>query len=421
MNTKFSRVGLLLLVVTILNITLGIGTSIAMYMLRIQYNIEYTESSDEVDYNKLSSIVEYYENNRLNLKSKYKLEGYAESCVDPRHCINCEDIKYRLRDDILLHSNRPYTMSIRNEFRENIKYYNTASRESNPKRYDDITDLWIVYDSDNYKKVTLENGKTQLLYKGSPIRALASNNDIGTLDKIIQYYRDNQSQFILNAQDGLTLFNRYPDGSESELNLEKSGSSDIQEYFELDASTIRNIASNNATNTASNLELDKDYLRYKFRNEYTADGLVNGNNNIELGLPVASKEVKVYSLENPNNLEKATNTNLKTWIIPIYIDGKLEGFNGNLVDNWLLMDCITILYKDNSESNPIRIFDIDDKYNFSIRNNHRKIYVSDGELTIIDLEKTDTTDLSNKNVVNVKEDIHYEVDKTHFRYLDIPN
>lgn len=359
----------------------------------------------------------------------YNIFRLQKSAIDKRKAyyneiynINCDNIRERLSDNILLHSNLPYNGLKKENFRNNAKYIDNRNQEIEPKHYDNIQDLWFICKSDSVHKYTrniLDNGKTELIFEEQYIpTALVSSSDKGTLEYIANHYIENPNYYVLDTPDGLVLFN---DIDNLEVNLEKCDSYTLRKYFEPDQATILSISIDNALDyLCEPLYCALDYVEYMFHDKYTS-GYLNSNvkNDIKFGFPVAFEEVKeitmvqkinssftyVYTIENNYHNSGKFNT-----VIPIYHNGSLIGFNGRIVDNWSLMECITLLYKDNSESNPIEIVDIEDSHNFSVKNNYTRINVRGNTFQIVEQRNADNVNI--EKAINVKDDIYYDINRT---------
>ena len=358
-------------------------------------------------YSEIAYNIFRLQKNTLNERDAYYDEIYN---------INCDNVRERLSDDILLHSNLPYTGSKQKNFRHNAIYINNKNQKINPKHYDDIQDLWFICKSDSVHKYTrniLDNGKTELIFEEKYIpTALVSSSDKGTLEYIANHYIENPNYYVLDTPDGLVLFN---DIDNLEVNLEKCDSYTLKKYFEPDPATVLSISIDNALDyLCEPLYCALDYVEYMFHDKYTS-GYLNSNvkNDIKFGFPVAFEKVRKLSSELKYRSTAESdyhNSGKFNTVIPIYHNGSLIGFNGRIVDNWALMECITLLYKDNSESNPIEIVDIQDSHNFSVRNNYTRINVKGNTFQIVEQRNEDNVNI--EKAINVKDDIYYDINRT---------
>lgn len=358
-------------------------------------------------YSEIAYNIFRLQKNTLNERDAYYDEIYN---------INCDNVRERLSDDILLHSNLPYTGSKQKNFRHNAIYINNKNQKINPKHYDDIKDLWFTYDSyslPEYTKSKSSNGKTKLILREYiTTTALASSNDKGTLEDIVSTYIKNPNYYVLDTSNGLELF---IGTNNSKVNLEKCDSYTLKKYFEPDPATVLGISIDNSLYyICKPLEDALDYVEYMFRDKYTSNHSNNNvRYNIKFGFPVAFKKVGRLSSELRYRSTAESdyhNSDKFNTVIPIYHNGSLIGFNGRIVDNWALMECITLLYKDNSESNPIEIVDIQDSHNFSVRNNYTRINVKGNTFQIV--EQRNRNNINTEEIINVKDDIYYDVNRT---------
>lgn len=376
---------------------------------------------------------------RRTLELQNKNLQQRKEYYDKIYTISSDTIRNKLSDDILLHSNLPYTDKMKDNFRNSIKYIDSKNKEIQPIHYDNITDLWFTGKTiNNYYKQKSDDNKIQLKYRftpevGLPVVATAYSNDTNNLADIVNYYIENPNYYVIDTSDGLILFD---DSNNSKTNIENTSSDLIRRYFEPDKDTIMNISIYSAMNKEGFDELKAsldipidcalDCVRYRFRYIYTSNGSHLGNKyNITFGFPILSgdtriKQIKGYDIEYTESKEYSGLTaaydimykDLETLVIPIYSDGYLIGFNGKVVDNWSLMECITLLYKDNSESNPIEVINVIDKNNFSVRNNYMQINVKGNTFQIIEQNNTDT---QKTKAINAKDDIQYDIDDKTFK------
>lgn len=381
---------------------------------------------------------------RRTLELQNKNLQQRKEYYDKIYTISSDTIRNKLSDDILLHSNLPYTDKMKDNFRNSITYVDSKNKEIQPIHYDNVTDLWFTGKTiNNYYRQKSEDYKIKLKFRFSPkisfpALATAYSNDTNNLTDIVNYYIENPNYYVIDTSEGLKLFD---DSNNSKTNIENTSSDLIRRYFEPDKDTIMNISIYSAMNKEGFDELKGsldipidcalDCVRYRFRDIYTSNGSHIGNKyNITFGFPILSgntkiKQIRGYNIEytksrEHNGLAEAydeTYRDLETLVIPIYSDGYLIGFNGKVVDNWSLMECITLLYKDNSESNPIEIINVIDKNNFSVRNNYMQINVKGNTFQIIEQNNIDT---KKTKAINAKDDIQYDIDDKTFEQNSSP-
>ena len=321
-----------------------------------------------------------------------------------------------LHPDELLHSSMPYNESIKNKFRQSIVYNDSNGNIIVPEYKNDITDLWVGIPKDfDFKiinsycfEIIPENvfHYTDRIHKVDLYNKAYTSNNLKA--KIRSQYLDDDYLYIINNyKNGISLVNSR---TSKEVTKSTSYLHKLEWYFSLDENTIKkyNITDIETGITSPPSNDDLSNIKFKLKEKYNTDirdDLNCDNSNITFGIPIYSN---YYNIDTKDKEYKPNR-----YIIPMYIDGKLLGFNSNIIDNWMLMECISILAKDNSETNPIWIesistYNIDNEYysELVIRNKETILTVVNNTIKIRKQQLTNE-DFGIKSI-NVNSNINYE-------------
>lgn len=391
-------------------------------------------------YNRNNFITTEYRNYTTNYAFNRDNIDYLDIYKDK--LLSIEINPNNIHKEIMYHSSMPYTESIRKQFRKNLIYDNSILKNYIDASRLDITNLWVCVEDNNSYIKKIDNTLYEKAYTGYygntieilPINLYGVNTTFSELRAQIknQYTNKTKYYYTLKEKDGsINLLD-----SHSNIPIASSTiDNNISNYFSLDNSTvkkyIRYYYSLNTQETTKDeaiivdyINVDEDIKKAKFslKDQYkVSKNETSTEKNLELtfGFPIYKGYARDKN-ELLTDIEIYTDHNYKyrsDYIVPIYINGKLVGFNGILCDNWMLMECISLLYANNSKENPLCIR-IAENGDLVVQDTRTRVTAIGYYITIDSLNESDKNSLTNYSIVNINQNCNYlDVDYGEFNTL----